>query len=206
MCDQQRLRPASAYAQSDQSLCWPLEFSMRVERLTDQHLEFQSLTGGTQACLSLFMSKYHIVGNHTSRLILCPFYIACAFSISSKCLAHFLLNISHTCLPQWDDTQSRGFRHPASRSQWEVKGHMYRIFDPEPQVQFWKYFTCLSSLMRWCAQWRFQQGQGLSRRPKVICTEFVSATYLLLWFQKYFEHMSTSMWWHAEQGFSHPTS
>ena len=42
MCDQQRLRPACAYAQSDQSLCKSLEYSMNIKLLTEQHLEFLS--------------------------------------------------------------------------------------------------------------------------------------------------------------------
>ena len=46
MCDQQRLRPACAYAQSDQSLCKSLEYSMSVKLLTEHHLEFLSLNGG----------------------------------------------------------------------------------------------------------------------------------------------------------------
>ena len=46
MCDQQRLRPAGADAQSDQSLCLSLEYSMTVKVLTGQHLEFLSLKGG----------------------------------------------------------------------------------------------------------------------------------------------------------------
>ena len=46
MCDQQKLRPACAYAQTDQSLCSSLEYSMNVERLTKQHVEFLSLKGG----------------------------------------------------------------------------------------------------------------------------------------------------------------
>ena len=46
MCDQQRLRPACAYAQSDQSLCLWLEYSMTVKLLTEHHLEFLSLKGG----------------------------------------------------------------------------------------------------------------------------------------------------------------
>ena len=37
MCDQQRLRPACAYAQSDQSLCESLEYSMNVKLLTEYH-------------------------------------------------------------------------------------------------------------------------------------------------------------------------
>ena len=46
MCDQQRLRPACAYAQSDQSLCLSLEYYMSVKLLTVHHLEFLSLKGG----------------------------------------------------------------------------------------------------------------------------------------------------------------
>ena len=46
MCDQQRLRPACAYAQTDQSLCLSLEYSMTVELLTEHCLDFLSSTGG----------------------------------------------------------------------------------------------------------------------------------------------------------------
>ena len=46
MCDQQRLRPACAYVQSDQSLSLSLEYSMSVKLLTEHHLEFLSLKGG----------------------------------------------------------------------------------------------------------------------------------------------------------------
>ena len=46
MCDQQSLRSACAYAQSDQSLCLSLEYSTTVELLTEHHLEFLSFKGG----------------------------------------------------------------------------------------------------------------------------------------------------------------
>ena len=46
MCDQQSLRSACAYAQSDLSLCSSLEYSMTVKLLTEHHLEFLSLKGG----------------------------------------------------------------------------------------------------------------------------------------------------------------
>ena len=46
MCDQQRLRPACAYAQSDQSLCQALAYYTSVELLTEHHLEFLRLIGG----------------------------------------------------------------------------------------------------------------------------------------------------------------
>ena len=46
MCDQQSLRSACPYAQSDQSLCQSLEYSMSVKLLTEHILEFLSLKGG----------------------------------------------------------------------------------------------------------------------------------------------------------------
>ena len=42
MCDQPRLR---SYAQSDQSLCYSLEYSMTVKLQTEHHLEFLILKG-----------------------------------------------------------------------------------------------------------------------------------------------------------------
>ena len=45
ICDQQSLTPACPYAQSDQSLCLSLEYSMIPRLLTEQHFEFLSLTG-----------------------------------------------------------------------------------------------------------------------------------------------------------------
>ena len=46
MCDQQSLRSACAYAQSDQSLCLSLEYFMSVKLLTEHLLEVLSLKGG----------------------------------------------------------------------------------------------------------------------------------------------------------------
>ena len=46
MCDQQILRSACEYGQSDQSLCLSLEYSMTVKLLTEYHLEFLHLKGG----------------------------------------------------------------------------------------------------------------------------------------------------------------
>ena len=46
MCDQQCLRSACTYTQSDQSLCLSLDYSMSVKLLTENHLEFLSLKGG----------------------------------------------------------------------------------------------------------------------------------------------------------------
>ena len=43
ICDQQSIRSACAYAQSDQSLCLSLEYSMTVKPLTQHHLELLGL-------------------------------------------------------------------------------------------------------------------------------------------------------------------
>ena len=45
MCEQQRLRPACAYAQSVQILCLSFEYSMNLKLLTEKHLDFLSLIG-----------------------------------------------------------------------------------------------------------------------------------------------------------------
>ena len=62
--NQQSLRSACAYAQSDQSLCLSLEYCMNVKLLTEHHLEFLSLKEAAEAHPSLHMPKCHIVGNH----------------------------------------------------------------------------------------------------------------------------------------------
>ena len=58
MCDQQSLK--SAYAQSDQSLCSSLEYSLSVKLLTEHHLEILSLSGGcTGSSESTFVKMPH---------------------------------------------------------------------------------------------------------------------------------------------------
>ena len=54
MCNQQRLRPD---AQSDQSLCYSLEYSMIVKLLTEHHLELLNLKAAAPARMSLNMCK-----------------------------------------------------------------------------------------------------------------------------------------------------
>ena len=65
MCDQQNLRSACAYAQSDQSVCLSLEYSLTVKLLTEQHFEFLSLTGGcTGLSESTPVKKTHCWKSH----------------------------------------------------------------------------------------------------------------------------------------------
>ena len=64
MCDQQSLWSACPYVKSDQSLCLSLEYSMSVKLLTEHHLVFLGLKGGSTGS-----SKCHIVVNLMSLLI-----------------------------------------------------------------------------------------------------------------------------------------
>ena len=93
MCNQQSLRSACAYAQSDQSLSSSLEYSMIVKLLTEHHLEFLSLFEAADARPSLPLSKYHIVGNHMHWLICFlngPLYLTCmawSSTVRNTCLS-----------------------------------------------------------------------------------------------------------------------
>ena len=53
MCDQQRFRPAYAYAQSDQSLCLSHEYSLTLKLLTGHDLDLLSFKWG---CTGLYES------------------------------------------------------------------------------------------------------------------------------------------------------
>ena len=67
MCDQQRLRPACAYAQPDQSLCKSLEYSMNVQLLAEHLLEFLSLKGGcTGSSESTLVKMPHFWKSHVT--------------------------------------------------------------------------------------------------------------------------------------------
>ena len=65
---QESLRSACAYAQSDQSLCKSLEYSMTVKLPTEHHLGFLSLKEGCIGSSESTLVKMHIVRNHMSRL------------------------------------------------------------------------------------------------------------------------------------------
>ena len=71
MCDQQSLRSACTYAQSDQSLCLFLEYSMTVKLLTEHHLEFLSLKGGyTGSSESTLVKMPHCWKSHVTSLLI----------------------------------------------------------------------------------------------------------------------------------------
>ena len=101
MCDQQRLRPACAYAQTDQSLCWSLEYYVTAKLLTEQNLEFLSLTRGcTGLSESTLVKMPHCWKSHpTARLLWFP-----SKNISN--IYHFWIVslqyvLSHVLSPNW---------------------------------------------------------------------------------------------------------
>ena len=57
MCDQQSLRSACAYAQSDQSLCLWLEYPMSAKLLTEHHMRFLSLKVGCTGLSETSLAK-----------------------------------------------------------------------------------------------------------------------------------------------------
>ena len=89
MGNQQMLRPACAYAQSDQSLCLSLDYSMNIKPLTNHHLEFLSLKkrGCTGASESTLVKMPHCWKSHAT--------------------AHI---VSYNKAPQWSITMSRDMR------------------------------------------------------------------------------------------------
>ena len=71
MCDQQSLRSACAYAQSDESLRLSPEYSMSVQLLTEHHLEFLSIKGGcTGSSESTLVKMSHCGKSHVTAHIL----------------------------------------------------------------------------------------------------------------------------------------
>ena len=94
MCDQQRLRSAYAYAQSDQSICKSLEYSMTVKLLTKHHLEFLSLRGGCTVSPESNHIKCLIVGTQViSYMPEEPFSLVTATKILNSALSRYWLSI-----------------------------------------------------------------------------------------------------------------
>ena len=82
MCDQQRLRSACAYAQSDQSFRLSLEYSMTGKLLTEQHLKFLSLKGGCTGSSGSTLVKMQLcwkshATDHFCLFIVCSYSIVC---------------------------------------------------------------------------------------------------------------------------------
>ena len=73
VCDQQKLRPAYAYAQSNQRLFKSLEYSITLRLLIEHHLEFLSLKGCTGSCESTLVKMPHCWKSHVAAHLVCHF-------------------------------------------------------------------------------------------------------------------------------------
>ena len=72
MCDQQSLRSACAYAQSDQNLCLSLEYSMSFKLLTEHNLKFLSLK---ECCTGTLVKMPHCWKSHVMAHV--AFFLFC---------------------------------------------------------------------------------------------------------------------------------
>ena len=101
MCDQQSLRSACAYAQSDQSLCSSLEYSMIVKLLTEHHFEFVSLKGGCRGSSeSTHVKMPHCWKSHALAHLVLIANASCEGSDESACLHSLVRNFPprrHKC-------------------------------------------------------------------------------------------------------------
>ena len=94
MCDQQSLRSACPYGQSDQSLCLSLEYSISVKLPTDHHLVFLSLSRGcTGSSESTLVKIPHCWKSHVATHLDCI-----PRTISRQCSSVFACKVSYKSL------------------------------------------------------------------------------------------------------------
>ena len=114
MCDQHSLRSAYAYAQSDQSLCLSLEYSMTVKLLSKHNLEIISLKGGCAGASESTLVKIpHCWKSHVAARICIGICTVCFTYVThehyflyaninqKKCNLAVLLVISHVLGQRW---------------------------------------------------------------------------------------------------------
>ena len=108
MCDQQSLRSACAYIQSDHSLC----LSFDVQLLTEHHLEFLSLKGGrTGWSESTLVKMPHCWKSHVTAHLL---FVLIVINILAECINYNTWNSS--CFTPLDAPQS-----PSMTLQWTIR-------------------------------------------------------------------------------------
>ena len=95
MCDHQGLGSACAYTQSDQSLCWSLEYYMIVKLLTEHHLEFLSLKGGCRgSSVSTHVKMPHSWKSHATAhmsFFICFYHVFISFVIGLAVIFDFCI-------------------------------------------------------------------------------------------------------------------
>ena len=100
MCNQQRLRSACAYAQTDQIICKSPKYSM-TDKLMEHHLEFLGLKGGcTGLSESTHVKMPHCWKSRVTALILLQLEILnmIPFGKYYQCLEMLILQNISCCL------------------------------------------------------------------------------------------------------------
>ena len=97
MCDQQSLSSACAFAQSDQSLCLSLGYSMFFKLLTEHRLEFLSYKGGCIGSSESTLVKLLEISCRGSNLISCGTQYH-KFVLITDIVDHVNINIIDTVL------------------------------------------------------------------------------------------------------------
>ena len=91
-CDQQNLRSACTYAQSDQSLCLSLDYLMIVKLLAEHHLVFLSLkVGCTDSSESTLVKMPHCWKSHVAAHWLIYFVLQCSGNWCHVYIRHIIL-------------------------------------------------------------------------------------------------------------------
>ena len=127
MCDQQSLRSACAYAQSDQNLCYSLEYSMSVKLLTQHNLESPNLKEGcTGSSESTLVKMPHCWKSHVMAL----FIFARPVRVRMQIIHQGVL-FSHQCILQravWTAIEKQ--INPLVRSNWTPWSNCISIWGP----------------------------------------------------------------------------
>ena len=107
--------------QSDQSLCWSLEYSLSVKLLTEHHLECLSLKGGcTGSSESTLVKKPHYWESHVMAQIITPPQFGLTHGVSSVNQRVYIYN--SICQALNEDTEVRAVL-------WDKKNYttMYKL-------------------------------------------------------------------------------
>ena len=122
MCNQQSLRSACPYAQSDQNLCKSLEYCINVKLLTEHHSEFLSLKVGCTGKSESTLVKIPYCWNCKKSHAAAPFIIIIIIIIISVSKRKYDPLNEHTKLePRRGKTGLRGLRTTQTQTSLRIR-------------------------------------------------------------------------------------
>ena len=137
MCDQQRLRPACAYAQSGQTFASHLNIFYESRLLIEHHFGFLSLKKGCTGSCESTLAKMPHCGNRMSRLnYVWEIVMTIQYTQCERNAAMSIINIGHCFLLKVTDISRK-----------------YNGFDVISfrNIQFSRVFSCKCVRMKWYA-------------------------------------------------------